>query len=113
MPPMDERIQEIEPAIIKAWLESGEAMLVDVRETGEYAEACIPGAILHPLSSFNPFQLPREAGKKLVLHCASGIRSLQAAELCLAAGFEEITHVKGGIKAWQAAGFETEKGAKP
>lgn len=108
----DERIKEIDAATIKAWLEKGEAVLVDVREAGEHAQACIPGAVLHPLSSFNPFQLPSHEEKTLVLHCAAGVRSLQAAELCLAAGFEKITHVKGGIKAWQEAGFETEKGSK-
>ena len=108
----DERIKEIEPATIKAWLENGDAVLVDVREAGEHIEACIPGAVLHPLSNFNPFQLPSVEEKTLVLHCAAGARSLQAAELCLAAGFEEITHGKGGIKAWQEAGFKTEKGSK-
>ncbi len=110
--PKDERIKEIDPATIKAWLEKGEAVLVDVREAGEHAEACIPGAVLHPLSSFNPFHLPSGDEKTLVLHCAAGSRSLQAAELCLAAGFEKITHVKGGIKAWQEAGFNVEKGSK-
>lgn len=106
----DERILDIEPAQVKTMLEKGEAVLVDVREAGEHAQICIPGAVLHPLSSFNPFHLTVGAGKKLVLHCAGGNRSRQAAELCLAAGFEEIAHVKGGIKAWQEADLATEKG---
>ncbi len=108
---MDDRIKGLDPATAKAQLDKDEAILVDVREANEYEEECIPGAHLRPLSSFNPFDLPKAEGKKLILHCASGIRSLQAAELCLAAGSEAVAHVAGGIAAWKQAGLETKKGS--
>lgn len=108
---MDERIKEIKPITAKEWLDKGEAVLVDVREANEYAAERIPGAVLHPLSTFNPFKLPPIRGKKLVLHCAVGQRSRQAAELCLAAGIEEIANVQGGIRAWKEAGLKTETGS--
>ncbi len=108
---MDDRITELDPATAKERLDKDEAILVDVRETNEYEEECIPGAHLRPLSTFNPFDLPKTEGKKLILHCAAGSRSLQAAELCLAAGIEAVAHVAGGIKAWKEAGFDTKKGS--
>ena len=108
---MDDRIKELDPATAKEQLDKDEAILVDVRETNEHEAECIPGAHLRPLSSFNPFDLPKTEGKRLILHCGSGQRSLQAAELCLAAGIEAIAHVAGGIKAWKEAGLKTKKGS--
>jgi len=109
---MDDRIKELDPATVKASLDRDEVILVDVREANEYEAGYIPGAYLRPLSSFNPFDLPKVEGKKLILHCASGQRSLQAAELCLASGIDEIAHVTGGIQAWREAGFDTNKGSE-
>ncbi|MGB1547298.1 MAG: rhodanese-like domain-containing protein [Alphaproteobacteria bacterium] len=106
---MDDRIKELDPATVKAWLDKGEAILVDVREKNEFEAESIPGAHLRPLSTFNPFDLPETEGKKLVLHCAIGQRSLQAAQLCLAAGIEALGHLTGGIQAWKEAGLKTKK----
>ncbi|MCE2510302.1 MAG: rhodanese-like domain-containing protein [Alphaproteobacteria bacterium] len=106
---MDDRVKELDPATAKAWLDKDEAILVDVREKSEFEEESIPGAHLRPLSTFNPFELPKAEGRKLILHCAIGQRSLQAAELCLAAGIGELAHLTGGIQAWKEAGLETKK----
>ena len=70
---MDAAPQEIEPAevnvrTIAEWLGSGEALLVDVRETSEFEQEHIPGAMLVPLSMLNPETFPRIKIKKLVLH---------------------------------------------
>jgi rhodanese-related sulfurtransferase len=48
--------------------------------------------------------LPTE-GRKLVLHCGSGKRSLMAAHKLQAAGHGHLTHLAGGIQAWKAAGL--------
>jgi rhodanese-related sulfurtransferase len=97
--------REIDAPALKAALDKGEVLLVDVREPGESARERIPGAVLMPLSSFDPAQVPRAEGKRLVLHCASGIRSGQAAQKLLASGGAEVTHLKGGIGAWKQAGY--------
>ena len=46
-------LREAEPGTVKAWLESDQAVLIDIREPDEYAREHIPGAQLVPLSGFD------------------------------------------------------------
>ena len=54
-----------------AWLQAGEAVLIDVREPDEFAAARIDGAILAPLSqmpaAWEALDLP--ADKKIIVQC--------------------------------------------
>jgi rhodanese-related sulfurtransferase len=90
---------------VRAALESGEIILVDVREPAEYATERIHGALLYPLSTFDPVGLPRDRDRRVVLHCGSGKRSAVAAQKCIDAGATEFTHMSGGIGAWKAVGL--------
>ena len=93
---------------VAADLAADRVMLVDVREPNETARERIPGAVLMPLSVFEPAELPDPAGREVVFSCASGIRSVKAAEIALAAGLPYRSHLAGGIKAWKSAGLPTE-----
>ena len=86
-------------------LEKGEIILVDVREAGEYHEARIPGALLMPMSTFDPAALPTGQGRKVVLHCRSGGRSARAIEACQANGVDVDAHIGGGIIEWIEQGL--------
>jgi rhodanese-related sulfurtransferase len=61
-----------------------------------------------PLSQFDPLDLPDPQGRTVVFTCASGIRSIKAAEIAQAAGRAYDAHLAGGIKAWKAAGLPVE-----
>jgi rhodanese-related sulfurtransferase len=104
--------KSVDVTTLKAWLDKGEAVLVDVREPAEHAGERIPGAHLVPLSTFDPARVPQEPGKKLVLHCVMGARSAQAGQKLLAAGVVEVWNLQGGIQAWKDAGYETLRGAR-
>lgn len=104
----DPRFMEADPCTVQAWMEAGEIVLVDVRETTEYEQEHIPGSVLCPLSVFDAELFPRIPGKRLVLHCALGKRSAAAGKQLLKAGYPEITNLVGGIQAWKAAGCPTE-----
>ena len=93
---------------IANWLSSGEALLVDVRETSEFEKEHIPGALLVPLSVLNPQTFPHFQIKKLVLYCATGIRSNAAAKMLIKAGHKPPISMAGGIETWRKAGLETE-----
>lgn len=95
-------------AQVNAWLENDEILLVDVRETSEYEVEHISGALLLPLSSFDPELFPSVPEKKVVLHCAVGKRSEAAGKMLLKEGHRDVVHMEGGIEAWKAAGFATE-----
>jgi rhodanese-related sulfurtransferase len=98
------QVVEAPPEQVSAWLLAGEIILVDVREANEYAFERIHGALLYPLSTFDATMLPTE-GRRLVLHCAGGRRSLTAAHKLQAAGHRAVTHLAGGLQAWKAAGL--------
>ncbi len=92
------------PEMACAWLDRGEILLVDVREPHEYAFERIHGALLFPLSTFDARMIPVD-GRKLVVQCASGMRSMNAAQRLIAAGHPEVTNLEGGIQAWKANGL--------
>ena len=98
------RIELIDPATARTWIEAGEAVVVDVRETHEFTTAHIEGATLVPLSIFDPAAVPPYDGKKLLIVCASGVRCGMAAEQLAAAGFMEMYRIEGGLMAWYENG---------
>ena len=102
-----DRLKLIRSESLKQLLDEGKVTLVDVREPAEYAGEHIPGAVLMPLSKFDPEAIPQEAGKNLVLYCRSGSRSAQAAQKLFAAGYEDVTHLSCGIGDWKEKGFDT------
>lgn len=93
---------ELEAAQVKAMLDKGEAVLVDVREPYEYGAERIQGALLFPLATFRPENLPT-GGKIVILQCGTGKRSGMAAQKMLDAGAGTVHHLKGGIGAWKEA----------
>jgi rhodanese-related sulfurtransferase len=99
---MSGHVVDLDRQDVKQGLADGSIVLVDVREPHEFAAGHIPGAILNPLSAFDPSALP--SGKRVVFSCAAGVRSLRAIEFAQAAGRDIREHYKGGFKDWAAAG---------
>lgn len=82
--------------------------LIDVRELDEHARESIPGAICVPLSAFSAealAKLPKD--KLIVIHCQSGNRTCEAYDRLLAAGFDQVFVLQGGINAWKKSGGAT------
>jgi rhodanese-related sulfurtransferase len=102
-------IRNLTPEDVANGLQAGEMILVDVREPNETAIERIPGAVLLPLSTFDPTELPDPDGRAIVFSCGSGVRSIKAAEIAQAAGLPHNAHLAGGLKAWKAAGLPTER----
>lgn len=98
---------DLSPAAIHDLLADRAILLVDVREPQEYAAARIHGALLLPLSSFDPLALPPPDRVRIVFHCGSGKRSAMAVARCRQAGLDHTDHMAGGIQAWIAAGLPT------
>src|SRR2546422_10886342 len=105
--PTTRTMHEVEATTLKVWMERGEAILIDVREPPEFATEHIPGARLLPLSTFDPTRVPQEAGKKVVLHCVMGMRSAQAGQKLLDAGYTTVYNFRGGVQAWKETGYTT------
>lgn len=92
------RIRELDPQTAKKWLDKGDSILIDVREPAEHARERIDGATLAPLSTFAPAKLDLKGRRRVIVHCATGIRSARAAKQLAASGIAEV---------WKQAGFTT------
>jgi len=110
------RIENLTPAAVAAELESGEVLLVDIREPEERAQhGGIPGAIhtargmlefaADPTSAY--FHPAFDPGARIILFCANGGRSALAAAMLRLLGYDRIAHLDGGLRAWQDAGLPT------
>ncbi|HWR23201.1 MAG TPA: rhodanese-like domain-containing protein [Feifaniaceae bacterium] len=85
----------------KAWMDEGEAVVVDVRTKEEYEAGHIPGAILIPNETIEgepPEELP-DKGARILIYCRSGNRSYQAALKLLELGYDFVYDF-GGINGW-------------
>ena len=105
-------MKNVKVSTLKNWLNNNEAVLIDVREPTEHEAIRITDAQLNSLSQFDHQGLKQFSNKKIVLHCKSGKRSLQACERLLEMAPElEIYNLEGGIEAWQQANFPTQEAA--
>lgn len=77
--------------------------LVDVREADERTATFIPGSLWLPLSALGQRWSELPDGP-MVLYCAAGVRSQQAAAFLLSQG-REAANLRGGIHAWMHAGL--------
>ena len=101
------KVKDLTPADVKAALDAGQILLIDVREPAEFAAERIHGALNFPLSTFDASALPVADDRRIVMQCGSGKRSAMAIERCRAAGHKLDSHLGGGIMAWKAAGLPT------
>ncbi len=99
----------VDAATVEQWMREDNVVLIDVRETSEFDQEHIPGALLQPLSVFDPELFPKVPGKNVVLHCAVGKRSEAAGKMLINEGHANILHMSGGIKAWKEAGFDIDE----
>jgi hydroxyacylglutathione hydrolase len=74
-------------------------MVIDVRKEGEFTGEHVEGAINVPLDYINEnlAQFPKD--KTFVIHCAGGYRSMMAASILKARGWDNFKEVEGGFSA--------------
>ena len=91
------RAPEITADELKGWQQAGRPLvLLDVREPHEHARRSIGGQLL-PLGQLAARLAEIGAGLPIVVHCASGVRSQQAARLLLEKGFAEVYSLRNGL----------------
>lgn len=103
------RRPELSPGEVRAAVESGKAVLVDVREPDEWSNGVAHPAALLPLSDllgtrelWRPF-LEGLRGRRILLYCRSGERSGTAASVLKAQGFDAVN--VGRFSSWLRSGL--------
>jgi rhodanese-related sulfurtransferase len=104
------QVEDLTPQDVSKGMAEGRYLLVDVREPNEVAVDAYPGAVVVPLSTFDPKDIPDPDGKQVVFACRSGKRSVTASLAAQAAGLAYDKHLAGGMLAWKAAGLPTKTG---
>lgn len=90
-------------------LDPTEIQLIDVREADEYEEARVRGTVHVPLGSVPDAIETLDRNRTVYVICASGGRSLRAAEFLVDAGFDAV-NIAGGTKGWIASGRPVDSG---
>ena len=104
------------PADCARQIRPGEALLIDVREPGEWANGVADCALLLPLSDLTGNRakwqpvLAEARDRAVFLYCASGGRSGMAARILVAEGVRAAN--TGGLADWLAAGWPAAKPSK-
>jgi len=102
-------ITEVTPA--EAWQRIGRgAVLLDVREPYEIAQAGVDGAVLIPMGSLLDLvetTIPNQTADVVVM-CAAGNRSALAAKALQDLGYQTVSSMAGGIHAWVEEGLPFE-----
>lgn len=100
---------------VKQTVAAKKAILVDVREPGEWEDGHVVGAKLVPLSALekgvSPEELARVLPKDKIIycHCLAGGRCLEAAAILAPLGYD-VRPIKPGYPQLEKAGFPTAKG---
>jgi rhodanese-related sulfurtransferase len=76
------------------------ARVIDVRSSGEFALGHIEGAENVPLDQLTDASKTWDRQKAIVVYCATGSRSYNAAQFLAAQGFQKVYNLKAGIVAW-------------
>ena len=104
-------IKEISPQDAAAKSQSGNAVIVDVREKDEWDEEHIPDAVHMSRGTIEldiEEKIP-DLSQTIITHCGGGGRSALAAESLQKIGYKNVRSMAGGFKAWKATGLPTEK----
>ncbi len=83
--------------------------ILDVRQPEEFKGGHIPNAVLVPLNELGNQmgKLPKDVD--ILTVCRSGARSSAAARLLAEQGFR-VVNLRGGMMAWEGAGYKIKRG---
>ena len=88
-----------------------DALVVDVREPGEYGAGHVLGAKNLPLARIESGagDVAKKKDATLILYCDSGDRSGKAAAALRSRATRKVVNLSGGFGAWKQAGLPVEK----
>jgi rhodanese-related sulfurtransferase len=88
-----------------------DALVIDVRETGDYAAGHIAGARHVPAAQLDERlkELDKHKSRPIIVSCGTGSRSASVSAALRKHGFAEVFALRGGIAGWQQAGLPLEK----
>ncbi|MFI9653350.1 rhodanese-like domain-containing protein [Guyparkeria sp. GHLCS8-2] len=107
-----QKFKTLDPAEVARKAGRDGVTLIDVREDNEWKTGHIKGARHIPLGKLEKKlgDIRSEGPNEVVLYCRSGNRSATAANILVKGGFENVSHLGGGILAWEGQNYPVSKG---
>jgi rhodanese-related sulfurtransferase len=98
-------VAHLTPAEATLKMNREDALVLDVRETGEWSSGHIQGARHIALAQLEKriSELEKFKDRPIIICCASGNRSSSACGQLKKGGFEKVFSLDGGVSAWLAA----------
>jgi len=102
------QVREVSAKEAAAQQQAG-ALLIDVRESDEFAKEHAAGAVhlSRGVIEMKIEDLAPEGKAPIVCYCGGGKRSALAAESLQRMGYTNVSSLVGGFKAWKDAGLAT------
>jgi len=106
-----QHITEISPADARKQAESGEAILIDVREESDWREGHAKSAkhLSRGVIELEIEEQIPDVKQPIICYCGGGSRSALVAESLQKMGYENVCSLSGGMRAWQEEGLPTAK----
>jgi len=103
------RIREVSAAQAHAEQSQG-AVMIDVRETEEFAQGHVPGAIhlSKGVVELHIEQAVPDTSTAIICYCGGGSRSALSADNLQKMGYTNVASMAGGFKGWRQEGLPTE-----
>lgn len=91
----------------RAELESGRAVMIDIREPNEHATGVAAGAVLLPMSQLGARlnEVPEDPDRPVLLICRTQGRSAMVAQALRQRGYDHVRYVNGGMTMWAQHGW--------
>lgn len=88
-----------------------DALVLDVRETNDFANGHILNARNVPLAQLDERagDVAKNKAKPIIVYCANGQRAGGAVAILKKHGFANVVNLGGGFAAWKSAGLPVEK----
>lgn len=92
-------------------MNTGDALVLDIRDNGEFSGGRIPKSKNVPLAELDKRidDFARFKDKPVIVTCRSNSRAGAAVRLLKAKGFNDVYQLAGGFAAWQQASMPVER----
>ena len=101
------QISEISPAEAGKQVDGGEAVLIDVREEGDWEQGHAQGAkhLSRGVIELEIEEQIPDPTTPIICYCGGGSRSALVAESLQKMGYENVRSMAGGLRAWKETGL--------
>ena len=104
-------LHKLSPEQVRERIDTGRAVLVDIREADEFARSHIRGAQSQPLSTWEKAHLNIDPRADVIFTCRSGMRTAGACDRLATRVNGDAFVLDGGLDAWAKAGLPIETNA--